>query len=74
MLGPVFQNTVFNPETTRAMAEAFDRVCQSLRDASQPDIFKEVIAQQIIHVAQSGERDPDRLSERALLALGVSRI
>jgi hypothetical protein len=67
-------NKVFDPEHTHAMGEAFDRVCQSLRDAGQPDIVKEIIAGKIVEIAQAGERDPDRLSERALLELGVDRI
>lgn len=71
---PFLQNSVFDPELTHAMGQAFDRACQSLDDAGQPDIVKEIIAEKIVEIAQAGERDPDRLSERALLALGVDRI
>ena len=72
--GVVYQHAVFDPEITRAMGEAFDRVCQSMRDRGQPLIVNEIIAQQVIKIAQAGERDPDRLSEQVLLALGLTRI
>ena len=71
---PFFQDVAFDPDLTHAMGEAFERACRSLRDVGQPDIVKEVIARRIIEVAKTGERDPERLSDHALLALGVSRI
>jgi hypothetical protein len=71
---PLFKDVAFDPELTCAMGEAFERVCRSLWDAGQPDIVKEVIARRILEIAQTGERDPVRLSDRAMLALGVYRI
>jgi hypothetical protein len=68
---PFFQDAAFDSETTRIMGEAFDRACASLHDIGQPDLVKEVIARRIIEGAQTGERDPIRLSARALVALGV---
>jgi hypothetical protein len=52
------------------MDAAFDKTCQSLHDAGQPDIIKEIIAKRIISLARDGERDPDRLCEETLKALG----
>ncbi len=71
---PFFQDVAFDLDLTQAMGEAFERACRSLHDVGQPDIVKEVIARRIIEVAKTGERDPERLSDHALLALGVSRI
>ena len=36
--------------------------------------MNEIIAEQVMKIAQAGERDPDRLSEQVLLALGLNRI
>jgi hypothetical protein len=70
---PFFQDAAFDSEMTKIMGEAFDHACASLHDIGQPDLVKEVIARRIIEVAQTGERDPIRLSERALVALGIKQ-
>jgi hypothetical protein len=69
---PFFQDAAFDAEMTRIMGEAFDHACASLHDIGQPDLVREVIARRIIEVAQTGERDPIRLSQRALVALGIN--
>jgi hypothetical protein len=63
---------VFDDYTTKIMGEAFDSVCKVLDDAGQPAIVYEVIAGRIIDAAKNGERDPDRLREAGLSALGIS--
>jgi hypothetical protein len=45
----------------------------SVHDRGQPFIVREVIAKRIIHAAESGERDPIRLRETALVALAALR-
>ena len=70
---PFFRDSAFDPETTLVMGKAFDRACVALKDYGQPDLIKEIIAKRIVEVAQPGERDPDRLRERALQALGIER-
>ena len=69
---PFFQDTAFDSDMTRIMGEAFDHACASLHDIGQPDLVREVIARRIIEVAQTGERDPIRLSARALVAMGIN--
>jgi hypothetical protein len=54
------------------MGEAFDRACRSLHDFGHLDSVKKIIAIRIIEVARDGERDPDRLCERAIQALDFS--
>jgi hypothetical protein len=68
-----FQGVFFGPDAVRAMGAAFDKTCQSLHDAGQPDVVKEVIAKRIISLARDGERDPDRLCDETLKALGFRR-
>ena len=62
--------TVFDDRTTKVMGEAFDSACKELNDAGQPVIVYEVIAKRIIDGAKNGERDPVRLRNAALAALG----
>ena len=69
---PFYRNATFDTDATRAMGEAFDRVCHTLHDVAQPDLVREIVAKRIIEVARDGERDPDELCARALKALGFN--
>lgn len=62
--------TVFDDRITEIMGEAFDSACQELRDSGQPPIVYEVIAKRIIDGVRAGERDPMRLRNVGLAALG----
>jgi hypothetical protein len=62
----------FGPEAIATMSEAYDKACRSMHDWGQPVIIGEVIARRILKLAEAGERDPDRLCERALKSLGFS--
>jgi hypothetical protein len=62
---------VFDDYVTQIMGEAFDSACKELDDAGQPTIVYEVIAGRIIDAANNGERDPARLREVGLAALGI---
>jgi hypothetical protein len=55
---------------TKVMGEAFDAACRDLHDGGQPSVVYEVIARRIIEAASSGERDPEKLRDRALAAFG----
>jgi hypothetical protein len=63
----------FDDEATRLMGKAFDAACESLDDTGQPIIVREALARRIIEAAKRGERDPDRLRDIALAALGYDR-
>lgn len=67
---PLFQRTDFDPEMIATLALAYERARKSLHDKGQPELVQEIIAARIIAAAKSGERDPDKLCERALVALG----
>jgi hypothetical protein len=66
----LFQDAAFDPEAIKVLDAAYEKARASLHDIGQPAIVLEVIARRIIQVAQTGERDPDRLCAQALLALG----
>jgi hypothetical protein len=66
----LFHDTAFRPDEIRILCDAYARACKSLHDKGQPAIVSEIIAQRIIALASNGERNPDKLSEGALTALG----
>ena len=66
----------FDPEVVRAMGLAFDNAWESLKACgnayaapSQAESTREALALSIVGIAQCGERDANRLRERALACL-----
>jgi hypothetical protein len=59
----------FDPETKRIMGVAFEIARAALRLAGQDDFAPETIARKIIELAKAGERDPEQLCDRAMIAL-----
>jgi hypothetical protein len=70
---PFLQDYAFEPEVTRAMGIAFENACKSLRLSDIADPATEIVATKIIELAQSGERDPDRLCNGAVMAFQRDR-
>jgi hypothetical protein len=64
---------IFDDRVTKIMGEAFDSACKELHDTGQPTIVYEVIAKRIIEAAKNGERNPIRLRNAGLVALGFDR-
>ncbi len=60
----------FDPETIRMLGIGFEMALAALRSADK-DIANEVVAGQIIALAEAGERDPERLCEGVLRELQV---
>jgi hypothetical protein len=54
------------------MGNAYDSARRALHDKGQPEIVQEIIAKRIIDIAETGERDPDKMCERVLLTFGLS--
>jgi hypothetical protein len=63
----------FDDETTRLMGEAFDAARASLDGQHEPELFYEIIAARIVEAAKKGERDPIRLRDIGLEALGYEK-
>jgi beta-phosphoglucomutase-like phosphatase (HAD superfamily) len=73
-ISPYLKEAAFDAETTRMMGEVLDQACLSIEDTSQNlQAAREIIAQCIIVLAQSGITDPDILYRSALDALPVAR-
>jgi hypothetical protein len=70
MLRSFIKPELLELETIAAMSEAFEAACQQLDDTGQPELVLEVILERIFAAARTGERDPVRLREAALLGLG----
>jgi hypothetical protein len=69
-------NNVFDAETTKNLASAFDAAWDELRASDdslageQAAATRDLLAEYIIALAQRGERNPDRLMKHALRRLG----
>jgi len=63
---PFLTGEQFDQQTIRLFGVAFEQVCVALRIGDCDDDVKQAIANKIIELAKTGERNPDRLCERAL--------
>jgi hypothetical protein len=66
-------HNVFDAETTKILAAAFDAAWKEVRTADglpagerQAAATRELLARHILALAERGERDPDRLKKNAL--------
>ena len=62
----LLENSAFDPETIASMGRAFEDACRVLGLAASDDTLRELVAKKIIELAQQGERNAERLRERAL--------
>jgi hypothetical protein len=60
----------FSPEEVAVLTTVFDGILKTLNLANREDPLTILIAKKIIELAIAGERDPVRLRERTLAALG----
>jgi hypothetical protein len=57
--------SVLDEHATKAIDEAFEAACRDLDETEQPSVVYEAVARRIIELAKSGERDPNKLRDRA---------
>ena len=70
---PFIGNAVFEPADIKTMSDAYDKAIEDVYGFGHPNkIVGEIIAGRIISLTKGGERDPDRLRERALAACGFN--
>src|SRR5437016_4635471 len=67
-MSPFLNGHSFDPETTRIMGAAFDKVTRGLHDRGQPAVVQELIAKRILDLAATGTRDPEQLAEQGISA------
>lgn len=63
----------FGPDEIEAMTAAYEGALIDLGVINRDDPITELIAKSIVNVTATGERDPVRIKERAINALGVRR-
>jgi hypothetical protein len=61
----------FNPEDAKVLASAFDTVCRALDVPATANRDRAVVAERVIELARSGERDVKRICERILKEAGM---
>jgi len=64
----------FGPDEIKAMTAAYESALRDLRLNNRDDPITELIARTIVTVTATGERDPVRIKERTINALGVPKI
>jgi hypothetical protein len=62
----------FDPETVALLRTTLDRAWASLPVSQQAVTSRSILAERILKAAAQGERDPDRLRAKAILARGKS--
>src|ERR1700739_1417778 len=79
MLAFIQPETDFNPEIIEVLASAFENAWNSLQKSGSPlarpgysRATREVIAKRIIEMAQSGMKDPQRLTDDAVRFLDAN--
>ncbi|HEY2210803.1 MAG TPA: hypothetical protein VGH62_04110 [Bradyrhizobium sp.] len=63
----------FGPDEIEPMTLAYESALVELRVTNRNDPLTEDIAKAIVNVTATGERDPVRIKERALNALGLTK-
>jgi hypothetical protein len=68
---PFISNAVFEPADIHLMSDAYNKAIEAVYGFGHPNkIVGKVIATRIITLTKGGERDSNRLRERALAACG----
>jgi hypothetical protein len=65
--------SAFGPDEIKAMVVAYEGALLDLGLTDRNDPATELIARSIVSVTATGERDPEKIKERALNALGMRK-
>jgi hypothetical protein len=65
----VDSDSIFDLATAVILGTAYDRALAELHNRG-PDSVRQAIARRIVTLAEAGERDPHRLCDKALVAVG----
>lgn len=69
---PLFQSQAFGPELIAAMSAAFEDTLRGLQLSNRNDPLTTMIAKKIIEIAQTGERDPQRIRQTVLQSMNTA--
>jgi hypothetical protein len=68
---PEISDGSFDAATTAIINQAFEKACQEMRPNGGLNSVKDIIAKRLIVIASGGECDPEKMSEAALVSLGL---
>src|SRR5512144_1771112 len=71
-VNPNFQNLSLDPAEMIAVSEAYDLACRTLQNIGRLEVDREIIARGILRAVKTGERNADKLCERAIRGLTAS--
>jgi hypothetical protein len=64
---------VFDAVDIQLMSDAYDKAIEDVYSFGRPNaIVEEIMATRIVNLTKGGERDPNRLREKALAACGFN--
>ena len=66
----LLRENTFDPEAAEAVGRAYEDILSDLSLADRNDLFTEIIAKEIIHVASRGVRNAAEIRGQVLAALG----
>jgi hypothetical protein len=70
----LMDKAAFGPDEIRSMSDAYDTALRALGLIDRNDPVTELVAKTIIEIAQTGERNSQRLSTRAIEQLGIPTV
>jgi len=70
-LARLLQNSAFGPDEIKRMTTAYEDALRVLGFVDRTDAITEIIANKVIEIAQTGERDPFRIRARAVADFGI---
>ena len=62
----LLQNVPLGPDEIRRLADAYDRTLEALSVKDRGDPLTEFIARKILEIGQTGLKDPQQISARAI--------
>jgi hypothetical protein len=70
----ILQNSPLHPEDIRRLVAAYEKTLHALGLKDRSDPITEIVARKIIEIGQTGLRDPEQISQRAIQELGPDAI
>jgi hypothetical protein len=68
-VNPPSENISLDPAEMVAVNEAYDLACRTLQNIGQLEVDREIIARGVLRAVKAGERDANKLCERAIHGL-----
>ena len=65
----LLQHAAFGPDDVARISEAYEATLKKLNLAGENDPLNETVARVILEIAQTGEKDPSRICDLAMVRL-----